>query len=58
MQYFKIIFSEIIRRGNKAGVYILVALNLMEKVNIFVKNSFLLDCSFIVKRNTFENNTA
>lgn len=58
MQYFKTIFLEIIRRANKAGVYILVALNLMEKVNIFVNKYFLIDCSFIVKCNTFENNTA
>lgn len=58
MQYFKIMFSGTIRRQNKAGVYILVALNLMEKVNIFVKNSYTIDCSFILKHNTFENNIA
>jgi hypothetical protein len=58
MHYFKIMFSGTIRRQNKAGVYILVALNLMEKVNIFVKNSYTIDCSFILKHNTFENNIA
>ena len=36
MQISKKIFSETIQRQNKAGVYILVALSLMEKVKYYI----------------------